>query len=120
MTRTSVERTARLETPLGRSSEYFDVALRPGEDIPRRRFASAGRQVLDLSPRKFPVPYVQIGQLAHIRLRGVEASAQRVLWNQVETMLLLEIRDPSHMTGRIWLKADSQSENQNYLLTIQA
>lgn len=107
--RPSVERTARLETPLGRSSEYFDVALRPGEDVPRQSFASAGRQVLDLTPRKFPVPYVQICQLAHICLRGVEASAQRVLWEQVE-MLLLEIRDTSLMKGRIWLKADSHGQ----------
>lgn len=56
----SVERTARLEGPFGCSAKYFDVALRPGEDIPGRCFAVAGRQVVDLSDRKFPIPDIQV------------------------------------------------------------
>ena len=75
----SVERAARLEGPLGRSPKYLNVALRPGEDVPRRGSAAAARQVLDLRHRQFPVPDVQVGQLAHVGLRGVKASPKGVL-----------------------------------------
>lgn len=80
----SVERTARLEGPFGRAAEYFDVALRPGEDVAGRCFAVAGCQVVDLGNRKFPVPDVQVRQLADVGLRGVEASSQRVLWGNAD------------------------------------
>ena len=54
----SVKWTAWLEGPFGRSAKYFYVALRPGEDVAGRRFAVAGRQVVDLGDRKFPIPDV--------------------------------------------------------------
>ncbi len=56
----SVERTARLEGPFGRPAKYFNVVLRPGEDVAGRCFAVAGRQVVDLGTGKFPIPDIQI------------------------------------------------------------
>lgn len=79
--RSSVERATRLEGPFGCPAEYFDVALYPGEDVAGRRSAVAGRQVVDLGDREFPVPDVQVCQLANVSLRGVKASSQHVLWN---------------------------------------
>lgn len=80
----SVERAARFESPLGGSPKDLDVALRPGEDVPRRRLVTAARQVLDLRRGEFAVPDVQVGQLADVGLRGVEASPERVLRKQGE------------------------------------
>lgn len=71
----SVERAARLEGPFGGSAKYFNVALCPGENVPDQRFAVAGGQVVDLADGQFPAPDVQVGQLAHVGLRGVEAAA---------------------------------------------
>lgn len=77
--RSSVVRTARLEGPFGCSTKYFNVVLCPGEDVARRRSAVAGGQVVDLVDGKFPVPDVEVGQLAYVGLRRIESSAQRVL-----------------------------------------
>lgn len=107
----SVKRTTRLESPFGCSTKDFDIALRPGEDIPSWCFVSAGCQVLDLSHRKFPVPYVQICQLTDIGLRGIKASPECVLWNQVEMFLLLVKRDTCLQLGTLkrtnWLQAEA-------------
>lgn len=51
----SVVGVASLESPFSRS-EYFNVVLRPGEDVAGWRFAIARRQVVDLGGGKFPIP----------------------------------------------------------------
>lgn len=71
----SVVRTARLKGPFGCSAKYFNVVLCPGEDVARRCSAVAGGQVVDLVDGKFPVPDVEVGQLADVGLRRIESSA---------------------------------------------
>lgn len=56
----SVERTARLECPLGSSTENFNVGLRPREYVASLRFAVAGCQVINLPDGKLPIPHVEI------------------------------------------------------------
>lgn len=56
----SVVRTARLEGPFGCSTKYFDIALRPGEDVAGLCFAVAGCQVVDLCSRELPTPDIQV------------------------------------------------------------
>lgn len=82
LSRSSVVRTARLEGPFGCSAKYFNVVLCPGEDVARWRSAVAGGQVVDLVDGKFPVPDVEVGQLAHVGLRCIESSAECVLPKQ--------------------------------------
>lgn len=75
-------RTARLEGPFGGATEYFNVVLCPGEDVARWCSAVAGGQVVDLVDGKFPVPDVEVGQLAYVGLRRIEPSTQCVLPKQ--------------------------------------
>lgn len=80
--RSSVVRTARLKGPFGCSAKYFNVVLCPGENVARRCSAVAGGQVVDLGDGKFPVPDVEVRQLADIGLRRIESSAQCILPKQ--------------------------------------
>lgn len=77
-----VERAARLKGPFGRSAKYFNVALRPGEDVTSRCFAVAGGQVVDLGDGKFPIPDIKVRKLSDKGLCCVKASSQRVLWRE--------------------------------------
>lgn len=75
----SVELTARLESPRGGTAEHVDVWLWPGQDVAGLRSAVAGCQVVDLARRQLLVPHIEIRQLAYESLRSVKSATQRVL-----------------------------------------
>lgn len=80
----SVDLATGFECPLGGTAIDLDVGLSPGDDVARKGLGAAGGQVVHLPWGQLSVPDVEMGQLTHECLGGVEPATQSVLQRKTE------------------------------------